>query len=490
MSEIIAVPTVAVSASAESGARPSMGPTEGPSGNGRAFSRTLQEVTGSRPASPDASSEGHPAVHQSEGDQSDDQQPDEPTAVQAVAEHILTVFVDLESARPAGLPPAGEGASSTDSLLQTVPGKAIAPVGPQAQPMPGQSSGGAGTGGLDTELAQGSAPPAPENDLVNVIRMSSNRPAETSGAVPAMQAASGQATGMDRPNSGPPLLSDLQTAVAVVPVKTEASLSDSPGSPGPRLTGIQVDLPPPPATSAARDSLSVLHGGQHVGETPITAGRQLRSTEASLGGNQLEPELSSVKPLGDPASDLPTMQEQWDRNGEPTGQGSALYGNHARESVLAGQAPAASHGSETRSALSLSEPVRPTLQPGASWDTLAPRAMRLELQSPDGPPVRLHVSLVEQTVYAKVVTDQTEVQDFLLRNQSRLESQLHNHGLEMGQFSVLVDRQGQGPWSYGWESIWQQSDRRGQGAPSPTEPDAVRSAGLEAGEPRRVNLFV
>jgi hypothetical protein len=213
----------------------------------------------------------------------------------------------------------------------------------------------------------------------------------------------------------------------------------------------------------------------------------LFASESGLGGHQLEPELPSVKPLGDPASDLPAMQEQWDRNGETAGQGSAFHGNHARESVLAGQGPAVDHGSDARSTAPLLEPVRPAPQPGASWDTFTPRAMRLELQSPDGPPVRLHVSLVEQTVYARVVTDQTEVQDFLLKNQSRLESQLNNHGLEMGQFSVLADGQGQGPLSYGWESIWPLSDRRGQEAPSPTDADA---AGLDADEQRHVNLFV
>lgn len=492
MSEILAAPTVSVIASAESGARPSMGSTEGPPGSGRGFSRTLQDVTGSRPASPEASSEGHPVIHQSEGDQSNDQQPDEPTAVQAVAEHLPTVFADLDSSRPAEPPPAGEGASSTVSLLQAAPEKAIAPSEPQVQPVPGPNRGAGATGEWDTELAQASAPPVPatENDLVKVIRTPSNRSAETTGAVPAVQAASGQATGMDRPNGGQPLPSNPHTAVAVAPAKTETLLSDGPGSPGPRLTGMEVDVPPPPGTSAAKDSLSVLHGGHQIGETPIPAGPQLRSSETSLGGNHLEPELSSVKPIGDPTSDLPTMQEQWDRNGEPPGQGSDVHENHARESVLTGQTPAASHGSEPRSALSLSEPIRPALQPGASWDPLAPRAMRLELQSSDGPPVRVHVSLVEQTVYAKVVTDQTEVQDFLLRNQSRLESQLNNHGLEMGQFFVLVDRQGQGPWSYEWESIWQQSDRRGQGAAPPAESDATIPSIVETGERRRVNLFV
>ncbi|HSE58985.1 MAG TPA: flagellar hook-length control protein FliK [Nitrospiraceae bacterium] len=254
--------------------------------------------------------------------------------------------------------------------------------------------------------------------------------------------------------------------------------------------GSQGDLSP--AAAAAKGPPSMLYGGQQggqqVGVLPISDDRQSFSSPVGPGGDQTEWAMS-VNQLDDPASSARTAQDQWGGNGEPADPGSTFHGDPAQGPALGGQTPSAGQGSETRSTAPLSDPVRATPQSAAMWDTSAPRAMRLELQSPDGPPLRLHVSLVEQTVYAKVVTDQPDVQDFLLRNQSRLESQLHSHGLEMGQFSVSVDRQGQEPLSYGWEKIWQQSDRRSQGIPSPMEADAAVSASLEAGEQRRVNLF-
>lgn len=69
------------------------------------------------------------------------------------------------------------------------------------------------------------------------------------------------------------------------------------------------------------------------------------------------------------------------------------------------------------------------------WEPARP-SVRLEVAPGDGAPVQVHVSVVNQTVYTRIVTPQPEVQDYLTRQQSRLETQLQQHGLEMGSFVV------------------------------------------------------
>lgn len=488
MSEISPVPTAAVGSSAESGVRPSLGATEGPSGDGGAFSRMLQDVAGGRPTAPEASGEGSSAGLQPEEAPSDDQPSEESATVHAVVDHLLIEFADVDSGGQADATPVDEKAASAASPVETLLETAPA-VGPQVQTAPVQNGDGARTTKeVDPDQAQAISQPAttPGNKPPNLVPAFSTSVGEASLDVHETQMASGPATGRPRTDGDVMLSPDRQPAVAATPMGTDASPSAPAGPTEPRLMGPQGDLPP--AAVAAKGPPSILHGGQQVGGAPISDNQPLFSSPVGLGGDHTEWAMS-VKPLGDPASGARTPQDQWSGNGEPAGSGSSFHGDPVQGTALGGQTPSGGQGPETRSAAPVSEPVRPAPQPGTVWDMSAPRTMRLELQSPDGPPLRLHVSLVEQTVYAKVVTDQPEVQDFLLRNQSRLESQLQSHGLEMGQFSVSVDRQGQEPLSYGWEKIWQQSDRRSQGIPSPMEADAAVSAGFEAGEQRRVNLF-
>lgn len=91
--------------------------------------------------------------------------------------------------------------------------------------------------------------------------------------------------------------------------------------------------------------------------------------------------------------------------------------------------------------------------PPAPWEVGTP-SVRLDMLTDEGLPVQVHVSVVHQTVYARVVTPQAEMQDFLTRNQSKLETQLQQQGLEMGSF--VVDS-GQQQSQQAWEQ-WQSRD--------------------------------
>ncbi|MEX5214329.1 MAG: flagellar hook-length control protein FliK [Nitrospiraceae bacterium] len=445
----------------------------------------LQDTADSRPAVPEAPDGGSSAGLQAEELQTDDQPSEEPATAQAVVDHILTGFADVaSSAQAAPMPVDGKAASATspiEPLLETMP-----VIGPQVQVMPEQNGGGARTTEeVSTDQAQACSQQetASGNKPINAAPASSTTIGEN---VREIYMTSGQAVGRMRTDEAVMRSPDRQLSVAATPRETAVSFSETAGPTEPRLTGPQGDLPS--VAAAAYEPRFILYGGRQAGGVPIGDDPQVLSIPVGLGGDQTE-WVMSVKPFGDPASSARTGQDQSGGNGEPAGSGSSFHGDPAQGgTALGGQSPSAGQGSETRSAAPLLEPVRPTLQSTAMWDPSAPRALRLELQSPDGPPVRLHVSLVEQTVHATVMTDHTEVQDFLLKNQSRLESQLHHHGLEMGQFSVLVDREGQGPSSYGWETNWSQPVRQGQ-EPSADVVAAIPES-VDPGGPRHVNLFI
>jgi hypothetical protein len=117
-------------------------------------------------------------------------------------------------------------------------------------------------------------------------------------------------------------------------------------------------------------------------------------------------------------------------------------------------------------------------------------SVRFEVNPEDVGRVRVHLTVADHTVYANVVTERAELQDFLLKNHGRLESGLNAHGLDVGRFQVEVQMQGreradQGPmqWfggSQGWQSRSGGTADREAGA----EPTAAPSW-----EDRMVNLF-
>ncbi len=96
-------------------------------------------------------------------------------------------------------------------------------------------------------------------------------------------------------------------------------------------------------------------------------------------------------------------------------------------------------------------------------------SVRLDVPQIEGEPVRLHVSLVQQTVYARVVTSQVDVQDYLVRHQDRLAANLQSHGLEMGQLQVDLGAPGQQHMSQSWthQSSPLPTDRLNEAPPAP-----------------------
>ncbi|MGH7232912.1 MAG: flagellar hook-length control protein FliK [Nitrospiraceae bacterium] len=149
--------------------------------------------------------------------------------------------------------------------------------------------------------------------------------------------------------------------------------------------------------------------------------------------------------------------------------------------------PSASRGerSLSQSAGPLEVPTVHTPQPQAPS---GPPSVYFEVQPPDAGRVRVHLALSDQTLYARVVTERADVQDFLLRNVGRLETQLQPYGLDVGRFHVDVDRQDPG----NSQNAWAFAGERPQPAPhmSVAEEPVKEVTVIEPSwMPARLNLF-
>jgi hypothetical protein len=82
-----------------------------------------------------------------------------------------------------------------------------------------------------------------------------------------------------------------------------------------------------------------------------------------------------------------------------------------------------------------------------------PASVRFEVHPGDMGRIRVHLSVVDHTVYTSVMTERVDAQEFLVRSADRFEAGLAAHGLDVGRFQVDVHEQGRqhpdrgGTWS-------------------------------------------
>jgi hypothetical protein len=117
-------------------------------------------------------------------------------------------------------------------------------------------------------------------------------------------------------------------------------------------------------------------------------------------------------------------------------------------------------------------------------------SVRFEVQPGDMGRIRVHLSVVDHTVYTNVMTERVEAHDFLVRGSERFEAGLAAHGLDVGRFQVDVQGQAR-----------QHADRGGTGwshddlprrNPQSSEPAVVqRHAGNRESDSvqRMINVF-
>lgn len=122
-------------------------------------------------------------------------------------------------------------------------------------------------------------------------------------------------------------------------------------------------------------------------------------------------------------------------------------------------------------------------------------SVHLEVQPPELGRVRVHVALADQKVYATVITERSELHDFLLQHQRRLQLDLNTYGLDVGGFQVAVDSQEHGRSHPNWSFVygrepggWSASDPPDRALPQ--EPLIDGGSAEPFGTDRLVNLFV
>jgi hypothetical protein len=77
----------------------------------------------------------------------------------------------------------------------------------------------------------------------------------------------------------------------------------------------------------------------------------------------------------------------------------------------------------------------------APLEASLPASVRFEVQQGDMGRIRVHVSVVDHTVYTNVMTERIEAHDFLVKGSDRYEAGLAAHGLDVGRFQVDVQGQ-------------------------------------------------
>lgn len=119
-----------------------------------------------------------------------------------------------------------------------------------------------------------------------------------------------------------------------------------------------------------------------------------------------------------------------------------------------------------------------------------PSSVRFEVQPGDMGRIRVHLSVVDHTVYTNVMTERVEAHDFLVRNSERFEAGLTAHGLEVGRFQVDVQSQARQHGDRGGTG-WLQDDVHRRNAQSSEQPAVDRHAGDRDPDwmDRMINVF-
>jgi flagellar hook-length control protein FliK len=92
------------------------------------------------------------------------------------------------------------------------------------------------------------------------------------------------------------------------------------------------------------------------------------------------------------------------------------------------------------------------------------QTVHVELPSHDSGPLSVRISMTDQTVHTQFTTDRNDLGALLLTRQDQLQQNLTKSGLELGQFQVHIDQQGQQEAPPEWQSC-RQGEARGDNRP-------------------------
>lgn len=368
---------------------------------------------------------------------------------QLLADHIDRIDA-AQQTPPDGGTPQGDAPLSQPALL----GGALAEDAGQEHAESGGPAGG--VTGLLTETIQASQQGSIGNDLVSTAPTSDGEGAGgPSPAVPAPLVAArlkdalanGQILMVESKASGAvPALADVNGPASALPADSRTGLSARTALIGTMnlLAADRVLLQPGTASAATQAPIVMLDAQSPVSLTPEASGRSTTAQTMVFAGIMESSDLLKFSNEND------STEAREDARKEPSrpidANGPKLVVAPAASPFLAQISPTA---------------TRSPVAPGAVGDmaAVAPvsSSVRFEVNPGDLGLVRVHVSIVNQTVYANVVTERVEMQEWLIKGSDRLEAGLAAQGLDVGQFRVDVQSQGREAADRGW-ATWPQQE--------------------------------
>ncbi|MBH0192733.1 MAG: hypothetical protein HP492_13475, partial [Nitrospira sp.] len=185
--------------------------------------------------------------------------------------------------------------------------------------------------------------------------------------------------------------------------------------------------------------------------------------QAGVDSGQSSDLLSSNQDERQPASD----ETPWASHAPMASAQSDLPDDHAAQVMTAGSA-ASSQPRPVDSRPATPAGSASSLSPSHDLEPFVPtmnRSVVFEIAEPDLGRINIRVAMANELVHAYLSSDRSEVGQFLINGQDRLQAALQSNGLEMGQFRVDIDRQSagrsfqQGP-PQDESGVWQQASNR------------------------------
>jgi hypothetical protein len=135
------------------------------------------------------------------------------------------------------------------------------------------------------------------------------------------------------------------------------------------------------------------------------------------------------------ASPAPMASSQPDPSGDESAHAMTVGNAASSQSRPVDSRPASPAGSA--SSVSPAHDLEPFIP-------MMNRSVVFEIAEPDLGRINIRVAMTNELVHAYLSSDRSEIGQFLINGQDRLQSALQSNGLEMGQFRVDIDRQSAG----------------------------------------------
>lgn len=213
--------------------------------------------------------------------------------------------------------------------------------------------------------------------------------------------------------------------------------------------------------------------------SPDTSVQQTTATASSLVSSAVM-DSSDLQQSGTDHHSASSEHEGWKERFISAEANGTLSTSAPVASSFSSHAPSAPSRAAVPPAIEAPTPTPPQESP-------LPASVRFEVQPGDMGRIRVHLSVVDHTVYTNVMTDRVEAHDLLVRGSERFEAGLAAHGLDVGRFQVDVQGQARQHADRG-ATAWSQDDLHRRNSQPSEQPMPERHAADR--EPDRMHRMI